>query len=55
MSAEEVAAAIFDCTWKPRREIVLTGKGRFVVFLQRFAPAVADWVIGRAVRVELPQ
>jgi short-subunit dehydrogenase len=55
MSAEEVADSIFDCARKPRREIVLTGKGRLVVFLQRFAPAVADWVIGRAVRVELPQ
>jgi len=55
MSAEEVAEEIFDCARKPRREIVLTGKGRLVVFLQRFAPAVADWVIGRAVRVELPQ
>jgi short-subunit dehydrogenase len=55
MSSEEVAEAIFDCARKPRREIVLTAKGRFVVLLQRFAPAVADWVIGRAVRVELPQ
>lgn len=55
MSAKEVAEAIFDCARRPRREIVLTGKGRLVVFLQRFAPALADWVIGRAVRVELPQ
>lgn len=55
MSAEEVAQAIFDCSRSPRREIVLTGKGRLVVFLQRFAPALADWVIGRAVRVELPR
>ncbi|HEY7697305.1 MAG TPA: SDR family NAD(P)-dependent oxidoreductase, partial [Vicinamibacteria bacterium] len=55
MTAEEVAEAIFDCARRPRREIVLTGKGRLVVFLQRFAPSVADWVIGRAVRVELPQ
>ncbi len=55
MPAEKVAEAIFDCARKPRREIVLTGKGRLVVLLQRFAPAVADWVIGRAVRVELPQ
>lgn len=55
MSAEEVAEAIFDCARRPRREIVLTGKGRLVVLLQRFAPAVADWVIGRAIRVELPR
>ncbi len=55
MTAGEVAEAIFDCARKPRREIVLTGRGRLIVTLQRFAPAVADWVIGRAVRVELPQ
>jgi len=55
MSPEEVAEAIFDCARKPRREVVLTGRGRLVVLLQRFAPAVADWVIGRAIRVELPQ
>ena len=55
MPAEKVAEAIFNCARKPRREIVLTGKGRLVVLLQRFAPAVADRVIGRAIRVELPQ
>jgi short-subunit dehydrogenase len=55
MSAEDVAEAIFDCARHPRREIVLTGKGRLVVFLERFAPSLADFVIRRAVRVELPQ
>jgi short-subunit dehydrogenase len=55
MSSEEVADVIFDCARKPKREIVLTGRGRLVVFLQRVSPAIADWVIGRAVRVELPQ
>jgi short-subunit dehydrogenase len=54
MSSEEVADAIFDCARKPAREVVLTGKGRLVVFLQRLSPAIADWVIGRAIRVELP-
>jgi short-subunit dehydrogenase len=54
MSSEGVADAIFDCARKPRREIVLTGKGRVLVLLQRFAPVVADWVIGRAIPVELP-
>jgi short-subunit dehydrogenase len=55
MSAEEVAEEIFRCAQRPRREIVLTGKGRLVVLLERFAPALADFVIRRAVRVELPQ
>jgi short-subunit dehydrogenase len=55
MSSEEVADAIYDCARRPKREIVLTSKGRFVVFLHRLSPALADWVIGRAVRVELPQ
>ncbi len=55
MPSEEVADVIFDCAENPRREIVLTGRGRFVVFLQRLSPAIADWVIRRAVRVELPQ
>ncbi len=55
MPSEEVAEAIFECARKPKREIVLTGKGRLVVFLQRFSPAVADWVIGRAMREVLPR
>ncbi len=54
MSSEGVADAIFECARRPRREIVLTGKGRFLVLLQRFAPLVADWVIGRVIPVELP-
>jgi short-subunit dehydrogenase len=54
MSSEEVADAVFECARKPTREVVLTGKGRLVVFLQRLSPAIADWVIGRAIRVELP-
>jgi short-subunit dehydrogenase len=54
MSSEGVADAIFDCARRPRREIVLTGKGRLLVLLQRVAPVVADWVIARAIPVELP-
>jgi short-subunit dehydrogenase len=54
MSAEEVAEAIFDCARKPRRQIVLTGRGRLVVFLERFAPGIADWLIARAISVTLP-
>lgn len=54
MSAEEVAEAIFRCARDPRREIVLTGKGRLLVFLQRFAPGAADWLLGRSIRVKLP-
>ncbi len=54
MSAEEVAEAIFACARRPRRQIVLTGKGRLVVFLERFAPGIADWLIARAIPVTLP-
>jgi short-subunit dehydrogenase len=54
MSAERVAEAIFDCARKPRRQVVLTGKGRLVVFLERFAPGVADWLIARVIPVRLP-
>jgi short-subunit dehydrogenase len=54
MSAEEVAEAIFACARRPRRQVVLTGKGRLVVLLERFAPGVADWLIARAIPVTLP-
>jgi short-subunit dehydrogenase len=54
MSSEEVAEVIFDCARHPRRQVVLTGKGRLLVFLERFAPRVADFVVARAIPVKLP-
>jgi short-subunit dehydrogenase len=49
MSSEAVADVIFNCALKPRREIVLTGKGRLVVFLERISPALVDRILDRAV------
>lgn len=54
MSSEEVGEVIFDCARHPRRQIVLTGKGKLVVFLERFAPGIADWLLERAIPVTLP-
>jgi short-subunit dehydrogenase len=54
MSAEEVAEAIFRCARSPKREVILTGKGRLVVFLERIAPSLVDRLLGRAIRVRLP-
>lgn len=55
MSAGEVAEAIFRCARSPKREVVLTGKGRLVVFLERFAPGLVDRLLGRVIRVQLPK
>lgn len=55
MSAEEVANVIFDCARRPKPEIVLTGKGRGIAWLQRVSPKLADWAISRAITVRLPQ
>jgi short-subunit dehydrogenase len=55
MSSEEVAEAVFRCARRPRRQIVLTGKGRLLVFLERVAPGVADWIVARAIPVKLPE
>lgn len=54
MTAEEVARVIAGCARNPRRELILTTRGRFLVFLERFAPSIADWAIARAVPVKLP-
>jgi hypothetical protein len=55
MTSEAVADVIFDCARSPRREIVLTGKGRLVVFLERLSPALVDRLLARAIRVKLPE
>jgi short-subunit dehydrogenase len=54
MTAEAVAEVVFDCALRPRREIVLTGKGRLLVFLNRFLPGLADRALARQIRVQLP-
>ena len=35
MTSEEVAEAIFRCARSPRRQVVLTGQGRLLVWLER--------------------
>jgi short-subunit dehydrogenase len=54
MSAAEVAEVIFQCAKSPKREVVLTGKGRLLVFLERFLPRLADRAISRVISVKLP-
>jgi hypothetical protein len=54
MSAQRVAEAIFDCARRPRAEILLTGKGKTLAWLQRISPKLADWAVARAIHVELP-
>lgn len=51
MSASEVADVIWSCATKPRREVVLTRAGKFIVRLNRFFPRVADWVLSRYVKL----
>lgn len=55
MSAEAVADVIFECARRPRPEILLTGKGRTLAWLQRISPKLADWAIARTVTVRLPE
>lgn len=55
MSADEVADAIFECARRPRAEIVLTGKGRTLAWLQRVSPKLTDWALSRTIPVRLPR
>lgn len=54
MTAAEVAEVVFDCARRPRREIVLTGKGRLLVWLNRFFPGLADRALASRIPVRLP-
>lgn len=54
MSAERVAEAIFECARHPKPEIVLTGKGKTLAWLQRISPKLADWALSRTIPVRLP-
>ncbi|MGH9463995.1 MAG: SDR family oxidoreductase [Vicinamibacteria bacterium] len=51
MSAAEVADAIWRSAKNPRREVVLSSAGKFIVQLNRFFPAAADWVLARYMRL----
>lgn len=54
MSAEAVAETIVDCAHNPRAEILLTGKGKTLAWLQRISPKLADWALARNINVRLP-
>jgi hypothetical protein len=51
MSAEEVAEVIWNCARRPRREVVLTRAGKFIVTLNRFFPRAADWILSRYMKL----
>lgn len=55
MSAERVADVIFECARHPRPEVLLTGKGKTLAWLQRISPRLADWALSRSIPVRLPQ
>lgn len=55
MAAEEVADAIFECARRPKAEILLTGKGKTLAWLQRISPKLADWAVARTINVRLPR
>ena len=51
MSAAEVAEVIWRCAKNPRREVVLSQAGKFIVGLNRLFPAAADWVLARYMKL----
>lgn len=54
MTPEAVADVIFDCVRRPRPEVLLTGKGKTLAWLQRLSPKLTDWALSRAIPVRLP-
>ena len=54
MSADAVAEVILRCAHRPAAEVVLTGKGRVLCWLERISPRLADWAISRTIPVRLP-
>ena len=54
MAAEVVADVIFECARRPEAEILLTGKGKTLAWLQRISPKLADWAVARTINVRLP-
>jgi len=51
MSADRVADIIWSCAKEPRREVILTGAGRFIVGLNRLFPGAADWLLSRYMKL----
>lgn len=52
MTAEECAAHIYRATLNRRRTLVLTAQGKFVVFLNKWWPALADRMVYNVMRKE---
>ncbi|MCS6908761.1 MAG: SDR family oxidoreductase [Anaerolineales bacterium] len=47
LSAEQVAKATLELLDHPRREVVLPGYMSLLIWLNRFAPALVDWIVDR--------
>ncbi|HEY4687732.1 MAG TPA: SDR family NAD(P)-dependent oxidoreductase [Anaerolineae bacterium] len=52
LSAEHVARAVVGLVKHPRREVMLPPGARVVVWLNRLAPQLGDWLSQRFVRIE---
>jgi dehydrogenase/reductase SDR family protein 7B len=52
MTAEQCAAHIYQATVRRRRTLVLTLQGKFVVFLNKWLPSLADKIVYNAMRKE---
>lgn len=52
MTAEECAAHIYRATVKRKRTLVLTLQGKFVVFLNKWLPGLADKMVYKVMRKE---
>lgn len=47
MSSDAVARQIVRAMCSGRREIILSAAGKFLVWLDRLSPPLADWLVGR--------
>ena len=52
MTAEECAAHIYQATLKRKRTLVLTLQGKFIVFLNKWFPSLADKIVYNVMRKE---
>lgn len=52
MTAEEVAEEILKATLKRKRDLILTGQGKLVVWLNKWFPAIMDGIVYRQMAKE---
>jgi dehydrogenase/reductase SDR family member 7B len=52
MSPEEVAYEILKAVKKRKRQLILTSKGRWTVFLNKWLPAITDRIIYKTLSKE---